>query len=572
MAAHSLLFSVPSQPATGGPDVREPNQPPRAGDTDRSAVLPAIPCPASGERPTIYADRVGEWYAVRTTDENKRRHGFYRTPVPVADFMASHIQFEKDRIRILDPAAGAGILCCAAIEVLLSQNPRIDSIDLIAFEIDTDLCTPLQHVMDYLSEWCRARYKVTISIATTHADFVLEHSHSLIQSNGNLLRSCEKSIFDLIISNPPYFKIKKTDPRALATQEIVHGQPNIYSLFMAISATLLNPSGIVIYITPRSYTSGAYFRRFREFFFNIVQPLTVHVFESRKEAFKSDEVLQENVIVVARRNPYWHKQSHKRQVTISSSQGIGDIGRPSRRTVALHSVLDLTSLDSVFRLPISESDSRLMEIVDSWPCTLSALGLAISTGPVVAFRATRLIEYRGLVPHTHVPLYWMNHVRPMEVTWPMKRHKPEYIKRHGARSLLVKNQNYVLLRRFSAKEEMRRLTAAPYIANAHGISYPEVGFENHLNYIYRPDGELTEDETWGLAAIYNSCVLDRCFRCINGNTQVNATELRSMRLPSHDSIVRLGNQVKNRSRPIDELDRLVDQLVALRSSREVTRG
>ncbi len=553
--------------------MREPNESIRAVDTATAYVAPAtIPCPATGERPTIYADRVGEWYAARTTDEGKRRHGFYRTPVAVADFMASHVQFGKHRIRILDPAAGAGILCCATIEALLSHHSRIDSIDLIAYEIDADLSTPLQHVVDYLSTWCRARFGVKISISITHADFVLEHSQSLIQSNGNQFRRYRESTFDLIISNPPYFKLKKSDPRAIATQQIVHGQPNIYSLFMAISATLLDANGIVIYITPRSYTSGAYFRRFREFFFDIVQPLNVHVFESRKEAFKSDEVLQENVIVVARRDPHWHRQSHNHLVTISSSHGIRDISRPSRREVALTSVLDLTSHDRVLRLPISELDSQLMEIVDSWPCTLSALGLAISTGPVVAFRATRLIGHQGLVPHTHVPLFWMNHVRPMEVRWPIQRHKPEYIKRSGAKSLLVKNQNYVLLRRFSAKEEIRRLTAAPYIANAYGASYPEVGFENHLNYIYRPDGELSEDETWGLAAIYSSCFLDRCFRCINGNTQVNATELRSMRLPSHDSIIKLGNQVKNQSKPVDELDRLVDQLVALRSNREVNRG
>lgn len=551
----------------------EPNGSIRTVAPDPACGVAAdTPCPASGERPTIYAERMGEWFTAGKTNAYKRRHGFYLTPVAVADFMASHIQIEKRWIKILDPAAGTGILCCAAVEVALSQNSEVDSIDLVAYEIDADLRAPLHHVMKYLSAWCRSRFGVSISTSITHADFVLEHSHSLVPSNGNQSRCNQENTFDLVISNPPYFKIKKSDPRALAMQRIVHGQPNIYSLFMAISATLLRPSGMAIFITPRSYTSGAYFRRFREFFFNTVQPLAVHVFESRRDAFKKDKVLQENIIIVARRDPCWHDEDHCRRVTISSSRGISDINRPSRRSVVLSSVLDLTSHDSVLRLPVSEADSRIMAIVDAWPCTLSTLGLAISSGPVVAFRAKSLIDDQGLVPHTHVPLYWMNHVRPMEVTWPIEQRKPEYIRRQGAESLLVRNQNYVLLRRFSAKEEMRRLTAAPYIADARGLSHPEVGFENHLNYIHRPGGNLTEDEAWGLAAIYSSRLLDRFFRCISGNTQVNATELRSIRLPSYGTIVTLGSQVKNYSRPVDELDRLVGKSVDLPFDCEVTHS
>ena len=548
--------------------MKEPNGTTRSANSASACVAPAtMPSPAIGERPTLYADRVGEWYGTAMPDTYKRRHGFYLTPVAVAEFMASHAHIEKRSIRILDPAAGAGILCCAAVESQLSQNSTIDFIDLIAYEIDAQICILLKHVLKYLLDWTRPRHGVSLSISIAHADFVLEHSRSLMPNNENHFDDCPLNPFDLIISNPPYFKIKRSDQRTLAARRVVHGQPNIYSIFMAISATLLNTSGIVIYITPRSYTSGAYFKRFREFFFNMVQPLSIHVFESRRDAFKREEVLQENIIIVGRRDPHWQKQCHNCQVTISSSQGVGDIDRPSRQDFALHSVLDLRSSENVLRLPVSRSDMHLMDIIDAWPCTLGVLGLTISTGPVVAFRARELIESRGRVPHTHVPLYWMNHVHPMKETWPIEGNKPEYIKRQGAESLLVKNRNYILLRRFSSKEESRRLTAAPYIANSHAISYSEVGFENHLNYIHRPNDELTEDETWGLAAIYNSRLLDRYFRCISGSTQVNATDLRSMRLPSHDLIVRLGSQVKNRPRPVDDLDRLVSQIVDLQAHR-----
>ena len=103
--------------------------------------------------------------------------------------------------------------------------------------------------------------------------------------------------YDLVISNPPYFKIRKDDPRAVAWASVVHGQPNIYSLFMAVSAELLSETGKLVYIVPRSFASGPYFRRFREVFFQRVAPTAVHLFESRKDVFKNQTVLQENLII-----------------------------------------------------------------------------------------------------------------------------------------------------------------------------------------------------------------------------------------------------------------------------------
>ena len=51
------------------------------------------------------------------------------------------------------------------------------------------------------------------------------------------------------------------DDRAFA--EIVHGQPNVYALFMAAAVELLKHGGELIAITPRSFCNGLYFREFR---------------------------------------------------------------------------------------------------------------------------------------------------------------------------------------------------------------------------------------------------------------------------------------------------------------------
>ena len=95
-------------------------------------------------------------------------------------------------------------------------------------------------------------------------------------------------------------------------------------------------------------------------------------------------------------------------------------------------------------------------------------------------------------------------------------------------SLLVKNTSQIILRRFSAKEEPRRITAAVLPDGAFGTDL--IALENHWNYVYRPGGALSYEEAMGMAAFLNSTLVDRYFRITNGNTQVNATELRKLPL------------------------------------------
>jgi adenine-specific DNA-methyltransferase len=106
---------------------------------------------------------------------------------------------------------------------------------------------------------------------------------------------------------------------------------------------------------------------------------------------------------------------------------------------------------------------------------------------------------------------------------------------------LLPNKNYIFLRRFSAKDDKSRLVAAPYFV---GISQAEfIGVENHLNYIYRPQGHLARNEILGLAALLNSKLFETYFRNFNGNINVSATELREMPLPPLEDIKEIGNQI-----------------------------
>ena len=114
--------------------------------------------------------------------------------------------------------------------------------------------------------------------------------------------------------------------------------------------------------------------------------------------------------------------------------------------------------------------------------------------------------------------------------------------------MLLPNANYVILRRFSPKEDIRRVTAAPYLSS---LDSDFIGLENHLNYLHRPGGALSRDEAVGLTAYLNSAIVDDYFRALAGSTQVNAAELRRLPIPTLSVLERIGSMLPDTPDLID---------------------
>ena len=129
----------------------------------------------------------------------------------------------------------------------------------------------------------------------------------------------------------------------------------------------------------------------------------------------------------------------------------------------------------------------------------------------------------------------------MALEWPIpKPDKGQYVRiEKESKAILIPNKNYILLRRFSTKDDKSRLIAAPYFCNFIKSDY--IGVENKVNYIYRPKGHLERNEVVGLCALLNSVLFDSYFRIFNGNVNVSATELREIPLPPLETIIEIGN-------------------------------
>jgi len=489
--------------------------------------------PFDKELPSEYADRLGIYYTKQVTQKHKKDSGQFFTPTPIAHLMASFSYQTGNTLRLLDPGCGTAVLTCALIEHLTNQNPNIEFIDLVAYETDPELISFSQKTLSYLKKW--------LLLKGVRFQYLL-HIHDFILDNANALKIAtpNQDNFDIIISNPPYFKLAKDDEKTIAAKELVSGQPNIYSIFMGIASKLLNENGELIFITPRSFASGNYFKAFRGFFFNTVQIDKIHLFNSRKDTFNRDSVLQETVIVKAIKSDINPNQ----QVTVSSSVGIKDIYEPTIKYFPSSELIDLNSKEKILHLPTNDKEESVLGLVTSWENILINYDIHISTGPVVSFRSWDFIQNNyenGTV--FLAPLFWLHNVNKMSLEWPItSKNKGQFIKIEPAsKSLLIPNKNYILLRRFSTKDDKSRLIAAPYFCNYAKSNF--IGVENKVNYIYRKKGHLERSEVVGLCALLNSELFDIYFQIFNGNVNVSATELREMRFPPISDIKEIGNKI-----------------------------
>ncbi len=479
-----------------------------------------------------------------------KEHGQFLTPPAVARYMAKQMGQIQDSASLLEPAIGSGVLICAVIERLIAEKRPLE-ISITAYETDKELCDVSREILKVVTKETE-KNGIKINWQIHQEDFVLaclpeDDQPPLFES-----KKLKQKTFTHIVSNPPYFKLNVNDKRVKAVYRKLNGHTNIYTLFMALSAKLLSPQGKACFIVPRSFCSGVYFSEFRRDLLKDVTPLTVHLFQSRDNIFKSDEVLQENLIFSfekpsqSREYRYWAGY-----VSISSSKDEKSLenGIISRQVSFKHFLSDHSGL-LFFRLPTGILDEQILEAVDKWDGLLEKYDFQVSTGRVVPFRSKELLKEQANSENGTVPLLWMQNVKPYDVEYPLNRfEKPQAISSNDP-SLLIPNANYVLLRRFSSKEDKRRLISAPFIGE--NFNFEQIGFENHLNVIFKKRGLLPISEAIGLSAFLNSAIVDRYFRIVNGNTQVNAAELRTLPLPPLEIIKAVGEKVQKIENPNPE--------------------
>lgn len=469
---------------------------------------------------TATIDNIRLQVNTRLDPKNKSKLGQFMTPSVIADFMANLFDDKASNVKLLDCGAGIGSLSISAIKKL----KEISLADL--WEIDPIMQEQLEMNM----------HSMNVHYSIHAKDFIFGAVENILSGNGER--------YTHAIINPPYKKISSSSDHRKELRKAGIETVNLYSAFLALTIMLMEKGGQIVAIIPRSFCNGPYYKPFREILLKECSIEHIHVFESRNKAFKDDDVLQENIIIKI------GKGRQQNDVVISQSDD-HEFHDYKENTVQFSNVVKSNDSELFIHIPTDEqqTDNNIFQV------SLPQLGLNVSTGPVVDFRMKPYLEQQPT--DGAVPLLYPHHFVDGQFEYPKEHKKPNAImvSPESQKWLMPNDGYYVIVKRFSAKEEKRRVVA--YIVNPDEIGKEKkwIGFENHWNVFHIKKHGFDKTTAMGLACFLNSTILDDHFRVFSGHTQVNATDLKNMQYPSMEILHELGKsyQTKMNQEQVDTL-------------------
>ncbi len=475
--------------------------------------------------------------------KKKSKLGQFMTPAPVAKFMAGMFpQSGLAECKLLDAGAGLGALTCAFLDRWRTGGFDFSDIETTAFEYDDGLRERLEaNLRHYVDE----RH---ISAHIVPGDFILQTALAMAEERA-------PRIYTHAILNPPYKKINTGSQHRQALSQVGIETVNLYTAFVALAVDLMAPGGVIVAIIPRSFCNGTYYRPFREHLLSKCALRAMHLFDSRSKAFSDDDVLQENIIIMLERDGVQGPVT----VTTSTDDSFSDLETHVHKFDRI--VLPEDS-ERFIHVPTSAGHTELEQLA-SVRHTLADLGLRASTGPVVDFR---LKEHLRQAPEPgSVPILYPMHFAGKAVTWPVPEGKKAnaIMVNDDTMGWLMPNGFYCVVRRFSSKEERRRIVANVIRPDDFPQDTEFLGLENHVNVFNEKRRGLPELLAYGMAAYMNTTAVDEAFRRFSGHTQVNAGDLQTMRYPSRGVLDEFGRWYQARpSATQEELDQQFKELTA----------
>lgn len=470
--------------------------------------------------------------------------GQFTTPLAVADYMADRLLANwkpvnaSAPIHILDPGAGTGVLGLALAEKLFSQYPAVQ-VSLTAYENDPIAAKVLRQNLATTQAWAK-EHQLNFAFTVHMDDYILDHA-----GNPETFIQRDTDTYDLVIANPPYKKMRKDSPEAKAMHVIVYGAPNLYGFFWAKTAIELKKHGLSAFIIPRSWMSGAYFYRLRNFMLAEGSLMEVHSFKERTNIFGTTKVMQELVIVLFYKGGLDHIRFWQLPNVHQLDQG---------QAVDIPTYQAVTGAEKRVYNLVTAADLHALKWAQSLPSTFAHTCLRMKTGLTVAYRNKEFLVQEPQV--NTAPIFFADNLRHHTVK--IGRKGPQFLK--AARSgLLQTNMDYIFVKRFSTKEESRRIQTAYYSAADYPV-YREISTDNKLDFVIATNLNLSILR--GAFLVLSSTQFDRYYRLVNGNTQVNATEVNDMKFPNDQQLTALAEQFSVadlKALTQHEIDAIVDE-------------
>lgn len=463
-----------------------------------SGIAPRMAGRLGSDLATVW--QAAEAHRAALPDELRSALGIFYTPPAVAERLLDDLAVAGARfdgtMRYCDPACGGGAFLLPiarriADHLAVAGGSASDLARcLIGIDIDPGGLAITRAALDALAQ---DRFG-------TSARWDLRRSNTLrLAVKGGL------PVADVVVGNPPFGRIRLAEEERAFFARGLKGHANLYGLFVDVALRISR--GLVGYVMPTSWLCGDYFSALRELVSQQRPLRSLRFLESRSAVFVN--VLQEMCLAV---------------LGPPSSPRPAMVYRGLRRGRHWLASVDGGHPWFVARSP---ADAELLQAAVRSGYRLADYLFGVHTGPLVWNRHRRQLTSAPGADTT--PIVWSDAVRAGElVDYSASKRSRLYLTVDGMRHLVLEHPA-VLVKRTTAKEQARRVVAAPFTS-------PPAVVENHLNVVTAGSIIPPRVPVEVLAALLNSEPVDRLFRSLSGTVAVSATELAALPLPAPDAL------------------------------------
>lgn len=470
---------------------------------------------------------IGFWlssaYAQLIKADKRRKRAMFFTPPILGDRILDDLEKANvnwSKARMIDLACvGAAFLGPAArrmAEVLAARGVDAEDIldhvhqHLVGIEIEPFLAKLSQLFVGMtLYPWIRAaRRRPAIAVVL-----------------GDAMRLAPQFAgkFDAVICNPPYRKLTSREVAELPAdlRDLCHMQPNLYGMFMALSAQLLNDKGVAGLLTPMSFLSGQSFVKLRQHLSENRRVAQIDIVEEKLGIFLGVE--QDTAISILA-----PKKTEMRMTDVHVATG----NATWQRTGSV--VLDTSG--GPWILPRSRGDAALLASANGR--TMADYGYAATVGDVVLHRDRRrrfasleaALRAKAVNP---MPMLRASEIRSTGALEFKRQKRDDCYIDVGSEAQGVVSAPAIALQRVSSPDQQRRLICAAVPRVMQEMHGGVLG-ENHVNFLVAKNGTAVAPEL--VVRILASEPVDRLFRCRSGATNVSVYELAHLPLPDPEIV------------------------------------
>ncbi len=479
-------------------------------------------------------------FSIMQFKEDKKLFGQYYTPPYLVDNVLKISCIENqdfDTVKIADPACGSGAFLRKIILILFDKKLPIEKIcdfinkNLFGFDIN-----PFAVLL------CKITLLFTVidnCVTDDNVKIVLKSLNFNNIKNINTLTANIEEKFDIVIGNPPYFKIINS---ILCFNKdynsVLNGQGNIYVLFIYWSILHTSKGGHIGLIIPQSIRSGVYFKLIRDKISNLCLKDVILIDAKKRTQVFTDA--EQAVLAI-------HIQNNKSRVDSKTKVIISQDGK-EKNISGVFEQRDIISEEAI-TLPIDMKANILITRIKETFNKFSEV-------------ETDLIFGNGLFVWNQnkgnlttdskqgLPIIYGNYIVDGKFIFcPEKNNlileggrKPYCLPCEKISSFIYSGVR-LIVKRTSGLENYQRINSC-LISNDFSKQHEKYLLENHINMLYFKEDKnilIDYDKLLYLDAFLRSSIVNFIFKMSNGNTQVSASELNNLPYPNvqQDYVVNL---------------------------------